>query len=121
VAALLLARWLVPDPRGLGTHEQLLLMPCNFHMLTGLPCPFCGMTTSFAYMAHADIGRAFLAQPLGVLGFIVSVLMLPIAIGAAITGKNAIGTAMRLPWERYFWVLGGMVVAAWAFKLAVTL
>src|SRR3954469_25060403 len=33
---------------GMGTHTQLCLPECNFYRLTGVPCPACGMTTSFA-------------------------------------------------------------------------
>ncbi|NBO19844.1 MAG: DUF2752 domain-containing protein, partial [Proteobacteria bacterium] len=42
-------RWLTPDARGLGTHEQLGLPPCGFYLWYGLPCPSCGMTTSWPH------------------------------------------------------------------------
>src|SRR3954447_16098360 len=41
------ACWLRPDPRGMGTHQQLGLPPCTFYLYTDVPCPSCGMTTSF--------------------------------------------------------------------------
>ena len=120
-AVLLLSLWLKPDPRGLGTHEQLFLLPCNFHAMTGLPCPFCGMTTAFAHMARWQVREAFMAQPMGALGFIVCMLLLPVAIGAAITGRNAIAAAMKLPWVKISWVLAAMITASWLFKLVVVL
>ena len=43
-----------PDPRGLGTHEQLGLPPCGFHSLTGLPCPGCGLTTAFSLVRQRE-------------------------------------------------------------------
>jgi hypothetical protein len=43
IALLATARWLTPDARGLGTHEQLGLPPCGFYLWYGLPCPSCGM------------------------------------------------------------------------------
>ena len=116
---LALSFWLEPDPRGLGTHERLMLRPCNFYATTGLPCPSCGMTTAFANMAHGRVQDAFLAQPLGALGFIVCALLLPVALGAAISGKNFFGAFAGLPWYRLSWALGVVFVAAWVFKIVV--
>jgi Protein of unknown function (DUF2752) len=64
-----LAGGMEPDPRGYGTHERLGLPPCTFRTLFDLPCPSCGMTTSFSCMtrgrfaeaAQANIGGALLA------------------------------------------------------------
>lgn len=119
---LMLAWFLTPDARGIGTHEQLLLLPCNFYRLTELPCPFCGMTTAFAHMARGQVAQALLAQPIGAAGFVACVLLLPVAIGAAVTGKDALRHFTRLLWNaRLSWVLVGMLGAAWAFKIALTL
>lgn len=49
-----LAVYLKPSPRGFGTHEQLGLAPCSFDYLTGLPCPSCGMTTSFSHFVRGQ-------------------------------------------------------------------
>lgn len=59
-----------PDPRGLGTHEQLGLPPCRTAGLFHVPCPFCGMTTAFSEMAHGRPVAAFLCQPAGALLFL---------------------------------------------------
>ncbi|MFN0054574.1 MAG: DUF2752 domain-containing protein [Planctomycetales bacterium] len=64
-----LAGSLEPDPRGFGTHQRLGLPPCTFRVLCDIPCPSCGMTTSFAYLTrgqfaqaiHANIGGTLLA------------------------------------------------------------
>ena len=62
---LVVARRLEPDPRGFGTHTQLGLWPCAFKAMTGQPCPTCGMTTSFAWFARADLARSWRANPAG--------------------------------------------------------
>lgn len=119
VVVLLLSWWLEPDPRGLGTHEQLMLFRCNFHALTQLPCPFCGMTTAFAHMARGSVREALLAQPMGAAGFVASILLLPIAVGGLVTGKDMVGRIMRLPWGKLSKVVVAMFAAAWAFKIAL--
>src|SRR5437879_1484985 len=37
----------------LATHRQLGLPECAFKVMTGKPCPSCGMTTSFALLVRA--------------------------------------------------------------------
>jgi hypothetical protein len=118
---LLLSFLLEPDPRGLGTHQQVLLVPCNFYALTGLPCPFCGVTTAFAHMARGHVRDAFFSQPIGMLGFLMCVMFLPVVLGAAISGRNLIAALERLPWGRLSWVLGSVILASWMFKLGIAL
>ena len=48
------AAFVTPDPRGYGTHQQFGLPPCTLRMLTGVPCPSCGMTTSFAHFVRGE-------------------------------------------------------------------
>ena len=123
LAATLAFAWLLtPDPRGVGTHEQLLLLPCNFYRLTELPCPFCGMTTAFAHMARGQALEALSAQPAGALGFVVCLLSLVIVTAAAITGRDALSYFSRLLWNTKFsWAVGALLAASWIFKIALTL
>jgi hypothetical protein len=120
-ATLLVSLWLRPDPRGLGTHEQILIWPCNFHLLTAMPCPFCGMTTAFAHMARGQLHEAVMAQPMGALGFLVCLVALPVFVGAAISGKDLLGALSRLPLAKLSWVVVATLAAAWIFKLAMAL
>ena len=69
-AVLVVAKLLNPDPSGLGTHEHLFLLPCLFKILTGLPCPFCGMTTAFAYMADGAVHQALAVHILGPVAYL---------------------------------------------------
>lgn len=55
------------QPRNFGTHEQLGLPPCGFNMLTGHPCPGCGMTTCFSLLAHGDLPAAWTINWAGVI------------------------------------------------------
>lgn len=65
VVTVALAAWLQANAAGLGTHRTLGLPPCLFLTLTGLPCPSCGLTTSFTHLVHFQVLAAFRAHPLG--------------------------------------------------------
>ena len=62
---LTIALWLQPDPVGMGTHQQLGLSPCGFLLVCELPCPMCGMTTTFSHLAHLQILQGIQNQPFG--------------------------------------------------------
>lgn len=38
---------------------------CPFRLLTGLPCPFCGLTRSWVHTAHGDVAQGFVDHPVG--------------------------------------------------------
>jgi len=56
---------------------------CLFHATTGLPCPTCGITRSFAATAHGQLGQAFHYHAFGPFLF---VLMLAASLWA-FTGR----------------------------------
>jgi hypothetical protein len=68
-----LSFWLRPDARGFGTHQQLGLPPCSFEAVTRVPCPGCGLTTSFTNAAHLHVVDAFRAHLMGPLLFALTV------------------------------------------------
>ncbi|MFT4124870.1 MAG: DUF2752 domain-containing protein [Gordonia sp. (in: high G+C Gram-positive bacteria)] len=43
------------DPVGVEHGPEL----CVFRRATGLPCPGCGLTRSWVFLAHGEVGRAF--------------------------------------------------------------
>lgn len=66
IPAVFATAWvLVPDPSGMGTHQQLGFPPCAFLKATGLVCPQCGLTTSFALLVRGRLEEAFRANPAG--------------------------------------------------------
>ncbi len=112
---------LEPATDGVGTHEQLGLVPCGMMMNLGVPCPTCGMTTAFAHAARGQLASAFHAQPAG--------LALAIAIGlAAIAagGTLVTGRTYRVNWFRLspagigFGVIG-LLLFGWVYKIVTTL
>ena len=62
-----LAASLTPDPLGYGTHQQLGLPACSFQVMFDIPCPSCGMTTSFSHFVRGEWISSAIANPGGLL------------------------------------------------------
>jgi len=80
------ALWLTPDPKGFGTHQQLGMPPCTFHILTGLNCPHCGMTTSFCWFARGRWRQSIQTSPAGFILATGLVLAWPWLMAVGVTG-----------------------------------
>ncbi|MCA1947363.1 MAG: DUF2752 domain-containing protein [Armatimonadetes bacterium] len=65
LAGTLLGAWIVPSPRGHGSHEQLGLPACSVMALLHRPCPGCGLTTSVSATLRGRLAEAFRAHPFG--------------------------------------------------------
>jgi hypothetical protein len=48
----------------LGVVVMFAAIPCGFHALTGVRCPFCGMTRASVALAQGDFAGALAAHPL---------------------------------------------------------
>ena len=114
---LTMARWLSPSPNGWGTHQQLGLPPCFFHQMTGIPCPTCGMTTSFAHTVRLHFYEAFITQPFGLLACLLTMALLPLSV---------LLMQRRVPWMKVLtargsnavmYLLVALFVLAWVYKI----
>lgn len=85
-SALIVASRLIPDSRGLGTHQQLGLPPCSMRMLFGIRCPGCGMTTSWAYFTQGEWLASAQANVAGFLLAWFSLAVTVIAVRSVVTG-----------------------------------
>ena len=83
-----------------GTHRQLGFPDCTFKVLAGLPCPSCGMSTSFALFGLAFIPWALVSAGKGRLLFIrrVDVLVLRLTIGFVILLFGRWGLLLLMHW-----------------------
>jgi hypothetical protein len=79
---------MAPSPTGMGTHTGIGLPPCGMLVMTGHPCPTCGVTTSFAMAAHGRIGEAFVNQPFGVAVFLCVLGGLLLSVFTLATGRS---------------------------------
>ena len=120
-APILVAGMLTPSDKGVGTHQQLGLPPCTFLWLTGFPCPFCGMTTSFAWAAHLHPLKSFATQPAGFLLFLACAAFAPWLLALAVSGRYAFrpeDVLARIPLKGWYAMIAA-VALGWAWKIAV--
>lgn len=87
-ALLFLAAMLKPNPSGLGTHTQLGLPGCTMFTFTGIRCPGCGMTTSWAHTMNGDFASGIRANVGGVLLCLLSVAVFPSLLWMGIRGRS---------------------------------
>lgn len=83
----------------------------------GLPCPTCGMTTSFSHAVRADFMAAALTQPAGLL---VCVLVAMASLGglyAALSGAPMQHAAVWFMRPAVVWIGIGVLLAGWGWKL----
>ena len=106
-------------PLLMGTHRQLGLPECNFKMLTTIPCPSCGMTTSFSLLMHADVWNSMKANFAGtaLAGF--GLLFVPWALASAFLGRIVIIRQLEMVVFRLAMVFLVMLFGRWAVVLII--
>ena len=117
LSVLVIGMVLVPSPDGVGTHRAMGLQACQFLARTGVPCPGCGMTTSFAWFARGNIEASLYIQPMGTVLAILCAGAFWGAAYVAVTGKPLYRLAERIPQRYYLWYLPSFAIVAWAWKI----
>jgi hypothetical protein len=69
------------------THRQLLLPPCTFKQLANLPCPSCGMSSSFALLVRGDLWHSVQANVVGAGLALVGLAAIPWSLVSAWRGR----------------------------------
>lgn len=110
-------RWLTPDTRGLGTHEQLGLPPCGFYVWWGIPCPSCGMTTSWAWLVQFEFAEAFRQHSGGALLGLFSLGLGLWCVFSAMRGSWIGGWPSSLAWAVVMAGLALAILISWIGKL----
>jgi hypothetical protein len=97
---------------------QLGLGACSFRLMTGKPCPSCGMTTAFAWAARGRFGNAWRANPAGSLIAPSLFVAVPWLMFASITGRSRPFRSFEAPLLAL--VLGGvgLTLLAWALRIS---
>jgi hypothetical protein len=117
IGGFFVAARLEPDLRGLGTHQQLGFPPCTVREAFGVPCPSCGMTTSFAHFVRGQFLQAAQANAAGLLLAVFCAVQIPWSLTIAITGRYGFVYSLS---EILLWVLLTVTLAGliqWAIRL----
>jgi hypothetical protein len=69
--------------RRMSTHTQLGLQPCTMAQVLGIPCPSCGMTTSFALLMRGDVVHSLQANCVGTLLAVFCLALIPWCLASA--------------------------------------
>lgn len=117
-----IAFWLNPyqDGRPLmeATHRQLGLPACNFKVLTGVPCPSCGMTTSFALLMHGDVANSLRANFAGALLALFGLAYIPWSLASMWRGRWLGTTNVEAWFIRIVFAWVALMLLRWAGILA---
>jgi hypothetical protein len=126
---LVTAVFLHPAPQGVGTHRQIRLAalngqtppPCELLRTTGIPCPTCGMTTSFAWFVRGNWLASVYVQPMGFLLALASGAMFWAGLFMAVSGAPL--HRLLQPIGGVSWIVGilGFAIAAWGWKIFIHL
>jgi len=117
LSVLALAVYLKPDARGYGTAEQFGTGPCGMLIMTGYPCPTCGMTTAFAHTVRGQWQQAAYVQPAGFLLALGTIVMAGISLWSVVKGRwpRVVSRLFANSW--FFLTLLALVMGGWAFKI----
>jgi hypothetical protein len=92
-------------------------LPCPLRTLTGVPCPFCGMTTATVAITHGNWAAALAANPFAYL-----VAALVAGTAPVLVARSAGHAPMPRPWsatarQRIGRVMACLVALSWLFQL----
>lgn len=100
-----------------GGHAVAGPVICPLRLLTGVPCPACGLTTSFTEMAGGNLGAAWAAAPIGPLLFVVTVAVACVAAVLLVRRRRLVLTLGRRG-ARVVGVCVALVAAgSWVYQL----
>lgn len=126
VVVFAIAAWLNPyeadgTPRRLATHQQLGLPPCSFVQVTSLPCPACGMTTSFALLVRADLRGSLQANWVGTLLAGFCLLFIPWGTLSVLLGRAVFVRSLEKAFIAVLVTLLVLMLLRWLLVMAVCL
>ena len=118
---LLLAVRLHPSPTGVATHTEMGFQQCRMLQVTGIPCPSCGMTTSWSWLVRGNVVASLYVQPMGTVLALIAIACVWGGFYIAITGRPLYRLLAVLPGRYYFIPLLAFGLLDWGWKIYIHL
>src|SRR6266508_4084945 len=91
--------------------------PCLLRLVTGIPCPMCGMTTAATSLAAGELQAALAANPF-VLLLAGATLVMTVLMAARAVGLAPPAARWQPARQRHVWLVVGVLgIASWLFQL----
>jgi hypothetical protein len=124
IAVFAVAAWLNPyNPDGsalsMATHRQMGLPPCTFYKTTGLPCPSCGMTTSFALLVRGDMRNSLRANAVGTLLALFCLMLIPWCLASVACKRTLFVYSMERALTCLVFIFLSLMLLRWAIVLGL--
>jgi hypothetical protein len=103
--------------RRMETHRQLGLPECTFKTWTRLPCPSCGMTTSFALLVRGDLWHSLRANFAGTALALFGLAFIPWALTSVLMGRVVWIRSVEMTLFPLCIVFMVLLLAHWCFAL----
>jgi hypothetical protein len=118
------AAWLnpyTPDgaPLSMATHRQMGLPPCTFFWTTGLPCPSCGMTTSFALLVRGDVANSLRANAVGTVLALFGMTLIPWCLASVACKRTLFIYSMERALTGIVLLFLSLMLLRWVIVLAL--
>jgi hypothetical protein len=121
LAPLVIGLNLRPSADGVGTHLSMGFQRCTFLAQTKLPCPSCGMTTSFAHFVRGQWLASLYVQPGGFALALTCAALFWAALYMAVTGRPIHRLTNQLPGVKGLPIVLGFFILAWGWKIFIHL
>jgi hypothetical protein len=103
----------------MGTHLQVGLPPCTFQVLTGVPCPSCGLTTSFALLVRGDVINSLRANAVGTLLALFWLALIPWSVACALARRYFLIKQVERVIMITVIVFAGLLLVRWGVVLVM--
>jgi hypothetical protein len=112
-----LARWLEPS-QGAAVLHGVWLPPCPLKALSGIPCPFCGLTTGIAWLARWHWPEAWHSNILSPVVALLSIALVAYSLAFRLLSGTVLDLELSIRARQRLWLAGGFLVAlSWLVNL----